>query len=42
MVENTLALYGSVKGIAGASVQDIKALELDDTALLDEPDDDES
>ncbi|MBK8924676.1 MAG: DUF2130 domain-containing protein [Crocinitomicaceae bacterium] len=42
VIENTLALYGSVKGIAGASVQDIKALELDDTAMLDEPDDTDS
>jgi hypothetical protein len=36
VIQNTIALYGSVKGIAGASVQDIKALEASDTDLLDD------
>ncbi|MEZ4922957.1 MAG: DUF2130 domain-containing protein [Crocinitomicaceae bacterium] len=31
VIENTLGLYGSVKGIAGASVKSIEALEFDDT-----------
>lgn len=37
VITNTIALYGSVKGIAGASVQEIRALETDNT-LLDSPD----
>jgi hypothetical protein len=36
VVNNTIGLYGSVKGIAGASVQDIQALEGGDYDLLAE------
>jgi hypothetical protein len=38
VIENTLGLYGSVKGIAGSSVKTIEALEFDDEDdhLLDE------
>lgn len=36
VVNNTIGLYGSVKGIAGASVQDIQALEGGDYDLLTE------
>jgi hypothetical protein len=36
VVNNTIGLYGSVKGIAGASVQDIRALEGGDYDLLAE------
>lgn len=41
VMHNTTQLYGSVKGIAGASVQDIAALNFDETKLLDDLDDDE-
>lgn len=34
VMENTVALYGDVRGIAGGAVQSIKALELDDDKLL--------
>lgn len=34
VMENTAALYGDVRGIAGGAVQSIKALELDDDQLL--------
>ena len=36
VVNNTIGLYGSVKGIAGASVQDIQALEGGDYNMLTE------
>ncbi len=36
VVNNTIGLYGSVKGIAGASVQDIQALEGGDYEMLAE------
>lgn len=44
VITNTIALYGSVKGIAGASVQEIKSLETDATLLdsSDETAEDES
>lgn len=34
VMENTVALYGDVRGIAGGAVQSIKALEMDDDSLL--------
>lgn len=34
VMENTVALYGDVKGIAGGAVQSIKSLETDDGELL--------
>ena len=38
VIESTTGLYGSIKGIAGSAVRDIKALELDsdDELLLEE------
>jgi len=35
MTQNTIEIYGSVKGIAGSSVQDIKSLEFDQLMLED-------
>lgn len=34
VMENTVALYGDVRGIAGGAVQSIKSLEMDDDQLL--------
>ncbi len=34
VLQNTIAMFGSVKGIAGGAVQEIKGLELDDDKLL--------
>ncbi|MEO8149010.1 MAG: DUF2130 domain-containing protein [Bacteroidia bacterium] len=34
VLQNTIAMYGSVKGIAGGAVQEIKGLELDDEEKL--------
>ena len=34
VVESTISMYGSVKGIAGGAIQNIKALEYDDTEFL--------
>jgi len=39
---NTLHLHGSVKGIAGSSVKDIRSIELDDSKLLGESNGDDS
>jgi hypothetical protein len=36
VMENTVALYGEVRGIAGSAVQTIKALEIDDNLQLKE------
>lgn len=30
VIDNTISMYGSIKGIAGSAIQDIKALEIDD------------
>lgn len=35
VVENTTRMYGSIKGIAGNAVQNIKELELDETSEID-------
>ncbi|WP_128330531.1 DUF2130 domain-containing protein [Apibacter sp. HY039] len=35
VIENTISMYGSIKGIAGNAIQSIKALELDDSENLD-------
>ncbi|TWP29397.1 DUF2130 domain-containing protein [Apibacter muscae] len=35
VIENTIAMYGSIKGIAGNAVQKIKALELDTNEEID-------
>jgi hypothetical protein len=35
-MENLSSLYGDVRGIAGGAVQEIKALELNESNLLDE------
>lgn len=35
VVESTISMYGSVKGIAGGAIQNIKALDYDETDLLD-------
>lgn len=40
MTQNTIEIYGSVKGIAGSSVQEVKSLGFDQF-LLDEAEDDE-
>lgn len=43
VIHNTLAMHGSVKGIAGASVQDIRSLELgSDSHLLEDGTEDSS
>ena len=36
VILNTIDMYGSVKGIAGSAIQDVKALELPDSDNLDE------
>lgn len=38
MTQNTIDIYGSVKGIAGSSVKEVKLLEFDDLLLEDESD----
>lgn len=35
VINNTVAMYGSIRGIAGNAVQEVKALELDDVELIE-------
>lgn len=36
VIQNTIGMYGSIRGIAGNAVQQVKALELDDTFLIED------
>ena len=35
VIQNTINMYGSIRGIAGSAVQTVKALEMDDDLLLE-------